>query len=74
MAPITDNLDEDERRASVAIVRVLHSARIWQAMRDDFGMSGEQSGRIVARALGLLIDDIRRRNDEATEAGGTADD
>ena len=71
---ISDHLSEEERLDALAVIRVLHSSRVWKAMRDDFDMDGDSSGRAVAWALRVLIDDVRRRNQAQAAAQDGGDD
>jgi len=56
-----------EQRHVTAIVSLLHSSRTWQTFKDDFGMDGRESGKIVAWALRTLVADLQRR--DASAAG-----
>jgi len=44
----------------VAVIRCLLSAQAWLRMREEFGVPGEESGRVVAWVLGMIVDEVRR--------------
>ncbi len=62
---VTGNLSPAESRAALAVISYLFSAGAWKSFREEFAMSGAESGKAVAWALRALIDDLRRRNEEA---------
>ena len=43
-----------------ALLRCLGSAQTWLRLREEFGLSGEESGSLVAWAIATLIDDAKR--------------
>jgi len=59
---VTSNLSRAEARAALAILSYLLSSWTWKTLRDEFDMSGAESGKAVAWALRTLIDDLRKRN------------
>lgn len=61
------NLSAKEQRQATAILSLLHSSRTWQAFKDDFGIDGKESGKVVAWALRTLVADLRRRDAEAAQ-------
>jgi len=67
LAEITSNLSRAEARAAHAVISYLLSSLTWKTMREEFNMNGAESGRAVAWALRLLIDDLEQRNDAAKE-------
>ena len=67
---VTGNLGPDERRDALAVISYLFSAATWKSFREEFGMSGAESGMAVAWALRTLIEDLRRRNEENQTAPG----
>ena len=56
-----------EQRHVTAMLSLLHSSRTWQAFKDDFGMDGRESGKVVAWALRTLVADLRHRDAEAAQ-------
>jgi AcrR family transcriptional regulator len=62
------HLSAKEQRQATAILSFLHSSRTWQALKDDFGMNGRESGKLVGWAIRTLVADLRRRDDEAARA------
>lgn len=62
---VTSHLSRREARAALAILSYLLSSWTWKTLRDEFGMSGSESGKAVSWALSTLIDDLRKRNEAA---------
>jgi AcrR family transcriptional regulator len=62
---ITSNLSRTEARAAHAVISYLLSSRAWKTLREEFGMSGAESGKAVAWALRALIADLKERNQTA---------
>ncbi|HEU4759053.1 MAG TPA: helix-turn-helix domain-containing protein [Dehalococcoidia bacterium] len=62
---VTANLPPAEARAALAVIAHLMSSWAWKTFREEFGMSGPESGAAVAWALSTLIADLRSRNTEA---------
>jgi AcrR family transcriptional regulator len=67
---VISNLDEDEAEDAIAVISYLISSRAWLALKDDFNMEGERSGRAIAWAVKTLVADLRRRNEAATARDG----
>lgn len=59
VAPLTTHLDPEDARAVVAMIRYLASSRTWLALREEFGLTGEESGPVVAWVIELLLDALR---------------
>lgn len=59
---VTANLDEREEEDALAVISYLLSSRAWMALKDDFNMDGDRSGRAVSWAIQTLVADLRRRN------------
>jgi AcrR family transcriptional regulator len=68
---ITGNLSRTDARAAHAVISYLMSSRTWKTLREEFGMSGAESGKAAAWALRVLIADIKRRNEISKESPGT---
>ena len=60
MREVTAALGPAERRRALAVVYLLVSAPAWQAMRDQWGLEGEESGKAAAWAVRVLTDELRR--------------
>jgi AcrR family transcriptional regulator len=60
MREVTEDLEPAERRRALAVVYLLVSAPAWQAMKDQWGLEGEEAGRAAAWAIGVLTDELRR--------------
>lgn len=56
LAPLTADLSPDHARAVSSLIRYLYSSRTWLAMREEFGLSGAQSGPVIAWAIQLMLD------------------
>jgi AcrR family transcriptional regulator len=59
MRPVVDHLRPEHARAVIALTRILASSRIWLMLREEFGLSGEESGPVVALAIERLIQAVR---------------
>ncbi len=59
---VTANLDERDGEDALAVISYLLSSRAWLALKDDFDMDGDCSGRAVSWAIRTLVADLRRRN------------
>jgi AcrR family transcriptional regulator len=55
------SLPEPEFTELCALVHLLGSAPTWQALKDSWGIEGEQAGRAAARALSTLVEEAKRR-------------
>ncbi len=63
------NLSERERREAAAVLGYLQSIRTWVTMRQDLGLSRDETIGAVGWALQTLIDDLRRRDRAAGRKG-----
>lgn len=59
---VTGNLSPEEQRNAEAVFGYLVNMLAWVTMHDESGLSGRQMGKAMAWAMGVLIDDLRRRN------------
>lgn len=59
---ISPDLDPETRTARTAVLACLLSANTWQRMRQEFGMTGAQSGDALAWALEVLLAAIAQEN------------
>jgi AcrR family transcriptional regulator len=55
LEPLIAGLGSAERRRVLAIVFMLHSAPAWQALREYWGLDGDDAARAVAWALDVLV-------------------
>ncbi len=55
-------LDPRDQRHLVALIRTLTAGRNWLQLREGFGLTGTQSGTLVAWALNALLAEVRRGN------------
>jgi hypothetical protein len=62
---VTDNLTEDEARQAAAVLGYLENMLAWLSLREESGLSNEETGKALAWAVSALIEDLRRRNDDA---------
>jgi AcrR family transcriptional regulator len=60
-ASLTD-LDDEQRLAIVAVVRVLVSAQTWLRLREEFDISGDSAGPIVAWVIDALVHEVEGGN------------
>lgn len=60
MQEVTQELEHAERRRVLAVIYLLVSAPAWQAMRDQWGLDGEEAGKGAAWAVRILTDELRR--------------
>jgi AcrR family transcriptional regulator len=59
------NLPAAEKKRALALLGYLVSSRTWYVMKDEYGLDGRESGKAVAWAIKLLMDDITRRSRKA---------
>jgi AcrR family transcriptional regulator len=69
MREVTNDLEPAERRRALAVVYLLVSAPAWQAMKDQWGLDGEEAGEAAAWAVRVLTDELRR-NPASIKKGG----
>lgn len=62
---VTDGLPDSEARQAFAVFAYLDNMLAWLTMRDEAGLDGEEAGAAVAWAMNVLIDDLRRRQQDA---------
>jgi len=60
MSELTDELEPKERLRALGVVYLLVSAPAWQAMRDQWGLDGEEAGKAAAWAVRVLTNELRR--------------
>lgn len=57
--PLISDLDPEHARAVVSLIRYLISSRTWLVMREEFGLTGEQSGPVIAWTVQLMLEALR---------------
>jgi AcrR family transcriptional regulator len=67
MGELTAGLGERQRARALAVVYLLVSAPAWQAMRDQWGLDGEEAGKAAAWAVRVLIDELRNNPESIGE-------
>jgi hypothetical protein len=65
------HLTRDEVEPLFAICRSLAGSLGWYLLTSQFGLSGEQSGRAVRRAVEAVIADLRRQEEEAARTAAS---
>lgn len=66
---LTAGLEPDERQRVTAVLYLLSSAPAWNAMRDQFGLDGDEAGRAASWAIRVLVDALRRQPESRSEGG-----
>jgi AcrR family transcriptional regulator len=61
VAPYTEGMEPEMARGICAVVAGLVRIQFLQAMHEQWGLDGAQSGRAVAWALDTLLDELRRK-------------
>jgi len=71
---VTAPLPPSEAASAVAVITYLLSSQAWRTLREEHGMDGEESGRVVSWAVRTLLEDLAQRKSMPTaEASGSAD-
>jgi AcrR family transcriptional regulator len=70
MSEVTQGLEPRDRLRALAVVYLLVSAPAWDAMRDQWGLRGEEAGKAAAWAIRVLTDELRRNPDGIEEKEG----
>jgi AcrR family transcriptional regulator len=60
MSELTEELGPQERQRAIAVLYLLVSAPAWQAMREQWGLDGEEAGKAAAWAVRVLTNELRR--------------
>ena len=63
-------LAPEERQRALAAVYLLVSAPGWHAMKDQWGLDGEEAGKAAAWAVSVLLDELRRNPNSIKDKGG----
>jgi AcrR family transcriptional regulator len=62
---VSEKLPRDEARLTAAIVGHIRSGNAWLRLHDEYGLDGDEILSALDWAAGVLIDDLRRRNEAA---------
>jgi hypothetical protein len=62
IAAILPELGTQECLRLAAVIRCLLSAQAWLRMREEFGVSGDDSGPVVAWVLDAIVNEVHRGN------------
>lgn len=54
------DLPAEQQELLGAMVRTVSSTYNWLRLREEFGLSGDESGRLLGWVIGCAIDDVRR--------------
>ena len=60
MSELTEELGPRERHRAIAVLYLLVSAPAWRAMREQWGLDGEEAGKAAAWAVRVLTNELRR--------------
>ena len=69
MREVTHGLGPAERQRALGVIYLLVSAPAWQAMRDQWGLEGQEAGKAAAWAVRVLTDELRRNPASMKEVG-----
>ena len=61
LADATKGLPHAERRRAHAVVQLLFSGYAWLSMKDQWGLTGEESGDASAWAIDLIIETLKKK-------------
>jgi hypothetical protein len=62
IAAVLPELGTQECVRLAAVIRCLLSAQAWLRMREEFGVSGHDSGPVVAWVLDAIVNEVHRGN------------
>lgn len=65
----TAGFDERERRMIAGAVQHMHSASAWLALREGWGLSGDEAAEACAFAIRAMVRDARRRRTKTLSEG-----
>jgi AcrR family transcriptional regulator len=71
MDGLLEGLAPAARMRALAVVYLLVSAPGWQAMKEQWGLDGDEAGKAAAWAVRVLIDELRRNPDSISDEGDT---
>jgi AcrR family transcriptional regulator len=70
LAAATRGLAPAERLRALAVVQLLFSAHAWLSMKEQWGLSGAESGEASAWAIGVILEHLHRRGRAKTRRKG----
>ena len=59
LAPLTKDLSEGEAAIATAMCKIMSSGQVWQILRKDWGLDGEEAGKAASWAQRTLMRAIR---------------
>jgi AcrR family transcriptional regulator len=62
-------MPEAERKRLCAAIQLLYSASAWAAFKDYWDMDGREAASAATQAIGVLLDDARRRMQKQKKTG-----
>lgn len=62
LAELLEPLPDEEAERCFALIRHIVSSTTWLTLRDEFGLSPDDTARAIAWALETLLEDLRRGN------------
>lgn len=68
VAEVSSSLPPDEARRAAAMLGYIRSGRAWLVLHDEYGLDGDEILSTLDWAAGVLLDDLRRRNEAAAGA------
>ena len=68
------HVPEEERRRFFAVLRHLISVHTWQILRTQYGLTGGDSGPVVAQVVATMLEHLVRREREAASEAEPADE
>ncbi len=69
LAAATQGLPAAERRRASAVIQLLFSGYAWLSMKDQWGLSGEESGDASAWAIQLILDHLNGKKRASRRQG-----
>lgn len=69
LAEATAGLTAADRRNAEAVIQLLYSGRGWSALRDNWGLSGEEAAQAAAWAVQVLLREVRVLQQSAQPEG-----
>lgn len=64
LAPALEGLPTRYQQYGLAVLQLLFSPRAWESMKENWGLTGKQAGQASSWAIGLLLTEMRRMQQE----------
>jgi len=61
VSEVAHGLSTPEKTRAAAVLQLLHSAYAWAALREHWGVSGDESGKATLWAIDSLLSDLKRK-------------